>query len=289
MRVTNQMMANNVNAQLTRLMNQMVKTQEQITTGKRINRPSDDPSAIGSVLSYRNTISSLDQYGETIDRLQLHIDSIDDVMGMVGDLLGDAKAIAYDTDPDMRSTLAQEVADIRDQVLQMANYQIDGQYMFAGDLTNTKPYGDNSTWDYSGDGGTRDALIGENMQFSITADGREIFGPDNDNVFDILNNLETDLNTGDSDAIKSNISRLSEAIDRITHVRANNAGAYQRLEATKNHYDYFKVNVQDMLSGTEDADKAEAIINFQVQQTNYESTLASSSMILQKSLIDFLR
>ncbi len=72
-------------------------------------------------------------------------------------------------------------------------------------------------------------------------------------------------------------------------MRAQNAGVYKRLEATENHYTYFKVNVEEMLSKTEDADIAEAIIDFQVQKTTYESTLATSSMVLQKSLIDFLR
>ena len=72
-------------------------------------------------------------------------------------------------------------------------------------------------------------------------------------------------------------------------MRAQNAGVHKRLDATDNHYSYFKLSVEEMLSQTEDADIAEAIINFKVQQTTYESTLATSSMILQKSLVDFLR
>ena len=173
-------------------------------------------------------------------------------------------------------------------MLQMANYQIDGKYLFAGDTTDTQPY-DSSTWLYNGDGGTKDTLIGENMQASVTADGSSIFGPDGNNVFDILNDLEDALNLDDPTAIEAQISRLDDSIDTINTVRTRNAGVYKRLEATENHYDYFKVNVEEMLSNTEDADIAEAIINFQVQQTAYESSLSASSMILQRSLIDFLR
>ncbi len=288
MRVTNQMMANNVTAQLFRQVSQMVKTQEQLNTGKRINRPSDDPADISSVLSYRSTISSLEQYDDSISKAKLHIDTVDDVLAMVGDLLGDAKEIAYDTSTAMRSEMAEEVASIREQVLQMANYQIDGQYLFAGDSTETRPYND-TTWNYNGDSGTKDFVIGDNMQINITADGSSIFGPDLDNVFNILNDLESALNLPDSNAIEAQITRLDSAGDRITTMRARNASAYQRLDATGNHYEYFKVNVQAMLSSTEDADLAETIVNFQVQKTTYESTLATSSMILQKSLIDFLQ
>jgi flagellar hook-associated protein 3 FlgL len=289
MRVTNKMMADNVTAQLFRQREQMVKTQESIVTGKRVNRPSDDPVEISSILSYRNTISSLDQYNENISKAKSYINTVDDVLGTVSDLLGDAKDIAYDSNPDMRAEMAEQVVAIRDQVLQMANYQIGGKYLFSGDATQTAPY-DSATWQYNGDAGTKDTVVGENMQVSMTADGQSIFGPDGANVFDILNNLESALTASpvvESD-ITDQISNLQGAVDRITTVRSRNAGIYKRLEATENHNNYFKVNVQDMLSNAEDADITKAIIDFQQQQTTYESTLSSSSMIIQKSLIDFL-
>ena len=291
MRVTNKMMADNVIAQLFRQRELIVKTQENITTGKRVNRPSDDPTEISSILSHRTTISKLDQYNENISKAKLHINTADDVMGMVSDLLRDAKEIAYDTNPAMRDEMAEQVASIREQVLQMANYQIDGKYIFSGDATLTAPY-DNTTWNYNGDpaGAPKDYIIGENIKVDITADGRSIFGPNVTNVFKMLNDLETALTTvpAVSANITAQISNLDSAIDNITEIRSRNAGVYQRLDATENHYNYFKVNVQDMLSNAEDADIAEAIINMQVQQTTYESTLASSSMIIQKSLLDFL-
>ncbi len=289
MRVTNKMIADNVIAQLFRQREQMVRTQENITTGKRVNRPSDDPAGIGSILSYRTTISSLDQYKENISNAKLHINTVDDVLGMVSDLLRDAKEIAYDTNPAMRAEMAEQVTAIRAQVLQMANYQIDGKYLFSGDASRTEPF-NSTTWLYNGDTGTKDTIVGDNMQIAITADGSSIFGPDGANVFDILNDLESALTAMPvvPTDITDQISNLEGAIDRITTVRARNAGVYQRLEATENHYNYFKVNVQDMLSNAEDADIAEAIVNFQVQKTTYESTLASSSMIIQKSLVDFL-
>ena len=289
MRVTNKMMADNVTAQLLRQRGEMAKTQEHIVTGKRINRPSDDPAEIGSVLSYRKSISSLEQYNGNISKAKLHIDTVDDVLGMVSELLREAKEIAYDTNPSMRSEMAEQVSAIRAQVLQMANYEIDGKYLFSGESTQTQPY-DSTTWLYNGDAGTKDTIIGENMQISLTADGSSIFGPDGGNVFDTLNDLESALTAVPvvPTDITDQIDKLDSAIDTITTIRARNAGIYKRLEATENHYSYFKVNVQEMLSNTEDADIAEAIINFQVQQTTYESTLATSSRIIQKSLIDFL-
>ena len=77
MRVTNQMTANTVTAQLSRQTEQMAKTQEKIITGKRINRVSDDPAGMSRVLSYRQTISNLEQYNKNISNGKLHIDTVD--------------------------------------------------------------------------------------------------------------------------------------------------------------------------------------------------------------------
>ena len=288
MRITNQMMADKIATQLFRQNEQMAKTQEQIVTGKRINRASDDPSGISSVLSYRKTISSLEQYNENISNAKLHIDAVDNVLDMVTELLREAKEIAFDSAPDMRAQLAVDVAELRDQVLQMAGYQIDGKYVFNGDSTNAAPY-TGAPWTYAMDTGTKDVIIGDNLSIDIIADGSAIFGPNGNNVFNILDTLETALNADDAPTIKAQVAQLGTAMDRIETVRTENAVVYKRLEATENHYAYFKVNVEEMLSKTEDADVAEAIVKFQVQQTSYESTLATSSMILQKSLVDFLR
>lgn len=288
MRITNQMMADKIAAQLFRQTEQMAKTQEQIVTGKRINRASDDPSGISSVLSYRRTISSLEQYDENISNAKLHIDAVDNVLDMVTELLREAKEIAFDSAPDMRAEMAANIAELRDQVLQMASYQIDGEYVFNGDSTDAAPF-TSAPWTYGMDTGTKEVIIGENMSVDIIADGSAIFGPNGNNVFNILDTLETALNADDVPTIKAQVTQLETAMDRIETVRTENAVVYKRLEATENHYAYFKVNVEEMLSKTENADVAEAIVKFQVQQTSYESTLASSSMILQKSLVDFLR
>ncbi len=286
MRVTNKMMADNTTAQLFKQVEQMARTQERIVSGKRINRPSDDPVGISSALAYRKTISSLDQYNENITKAKLHIDTAENVLEIVTGHLLEAKEIAFDTAPDMRAILARDVSSLREQILQMSNYQIDGKDLFSGDLTDTTPY--DATGTYFGDDGSKQVMVGDNMQVDMEADGRNVFLTGANNVFTILNDLETALLADNAPAIESQISLLDNAIDNVKGVRTQIAGTYKRIEATENHYGRFKVNMQDLLSRTEDADIAEAIINFQVQQTTYESTLASSSMIIKKSLIDFL-
>jgi flagellar hook-associated protein 3 FlgL len=286
MRISNAMMAANIKASLFKQNGQMYKTQEMIVSGKRINRPSDDPIGMSSVMGYRSSISSLDQYSENISQAKIRIDTAENALEIVTELLRDAKNIAFDPDPDMRLNLAQDVASIRDQVLQISNYQLNGEYLFAGDLTDTAPF--DAAGVYNGDNGNAEYMIGENAQVDIAADGSAIFQGASD-IFAVLDTLETELIAGNPTGITNQITPLENAIDNINTIRAQNAGNYKRLEATENHYAYFKLNMQELMSRTEDADLAAAIVDFQAQQTAYESTLATSSMIMQKSLIDFIR
>jgi flagellar hook-associated protein 3 FlgL len=286
MRVSNAMMAANIKASLFKQNAQMYKTQEMIVSGKRINRASDDPIGMSNVMGYRSSISSLDQYSENISQAKMRIDTAENALEIVTELLNEAKNVAFDPNPDMRSTLAQEVAAIREQVLQISNYQLNGEYLFAGDLTDTAPF--NAAGVYAGDNGDAEYLIGQNAQVDIAADGGAIFQGVSD-IFAVLDTLETELTAGNATGITNQIIPLDNAIDNINTIRAQNAGDYKLLEATENHYAYFKLNVQELMSRTEDADLAATIVDFQVQQTAYESTLATSSMIMQKSLIDFIR
>jgi flagellar hook-associated protein 3 FlgL len=216
----------------------------------------------------------------------MHIETSDNVLEIVAGLLNDAKTIAFDDNPAMRANLAQEVAAIREQILELANTKLDGDYIFAGDVTDTQPFDAAGT--YFGDNGNKALIAGSGTQVNIATDGFDIFQSVTD-IFTELTDLQTDLLAGVSADITSHIDPLEQAMDQVNAVRAENASAYKRLEATENHYRYFKVNMQELLSKTEDADLAEAIVSFQAQQTTYESTLATSSMIMQKSLIDFLR
>ena len=286
MRISNNMLASNITANLFKQNTLMYKTQEMIVSGKRINRPSDDPIGMSNIMGYRSTISSLDQYAENINNAKMRIDTAENVLGIVTDLLNDAKGIAFDSNPDMRQNLAQDVAAIRDQVLQIANYQLNDKYIFAGDMIDTTPF--NAAGVYAGDNGNADYIIGKNAQVDIAADGGNIFQGAAD-IFAVLDTLETELLADNATGITNQIIPIDNAIDNINTIRAQNAGDYKRLEATENHYAYFKVNVEELMSSTEDADLAEAIIDFKAQQTTYESTLATSSMIMQKSLVDFIR
>ncbi len=290
MRVSNAMMAENIQNYLYKQTKALLKTQESIASGKRINRLSDDPIGMGQALGYRRTISKLEQFNENITSARQHLDTVENILAAVTELLEDTKDIAADQDPSMRSMMADQVVTIRDQIFQLANSRNNGNYLFSGDLTDTQPFElDTATgvYSYEGDGGTKDHIIGEGLQVSITADGSQIFQGAGD-VFDVLNDLETALRADDADGITAQLPLLSEIVQGLNGVRAVNAGQSKRLEATQNYNKAFNVNVSDLLSQVEDTDIVEAAINLQLQETAYETTLATAARIIQPTLMNFL-
>lgn len=285
MRVSNKLMADNILANLSRQTQQILKTERRIVTGKVINKPSDDPAGIGRVLNYRKTISQIDQYNLTISKAKTRIEYSETVMGSMSDLLRQAKNIAAGSDQANSAVMAQNISEIRDQVLSLANSKLNGNYIFGGSQTQTAPFAADGT--YNGDSAQKQYLVGDNIQVNLNADGSDIFQSVTD-IFVELDDLQADLIAQDEVAIASHVEPLSDANDQINAVRAENASKFKRLESSENHWGSFKINVQDMLSQTEDADMTAEVINLQIQQTAYETALATSARIIQPTLLQFL-
>lgn len=287
MRISNSMMAGNILRNISKHTERLLALEEQVATGKAINRPSDDPIGIGQVLSYRKKIAALDQYNENIANAKMQIKLTDSILESVGEILDQAKGFISDAQTKLDTAFAQQISDLREQLFGLANAKSNGSYLFAGEKTDTAPFNGSGT--YAGDSGNMDFLIGENgMRITLETDGSSLFGSSPDSVFDILENLETAFNSGDSAAVQAQLAPLNDVIDTIENARSLAAGRYKLLEATENRYVNFKTNMQKMLSQTEDVDMAQTIVELQIQKTSYESTLATSAQIIRPSLIDFL-
>jgi flagellar hook-associated protein 3 FlgL len=293
-RISNGMVASNIQGYLFQHTRKLLQSQERIASGKRINRPSDDPVGMGQALGYRKTISGLNQYNRNITNAKVYIDNVENILDSITEFLTQAKKIAADPHPDMRGMLADQVAGIREQVLQLSNSKHDGNYIFSGHNNQTAPFTYDTateTYEYvANDANSKNFIIGDGLELDIVADGEAIFaGESGDLVFNVLQTLEQALNDDNPELMTTQLQRIEDAIENLNTVRAVNSGKYKRLEATESHNKRFLVNAEDLLSRIEDTDMAAAIVDWQLEQTAYESTLAIAAKIIRPSLIDFLR
>lgn len=291
MRINAKIMAEQIKQNLATQSRQLVQTQLQLATGKRINKASDDPIGIGKVLDYRTTQKKIEQYRDNILDAMTRVEFTETVLGQVSEFIEDAKKIATNPDVEDKSAFAQEIANLRQQLVGLANSKYHGNYLFAGHRTDTAPFDSTFPYAYNGDDGSHQLMVGEGVAVTLDADGSQIFIDGTDNLFAVLDDLETALSADPYDpaAVQNTVDPLYRLADRVTLARAGNASDYKRMERTDAHWKSFYNAVENMRQTVEDADITQAAVDIQTQQTSYEILLATAGQIIQPSLIDFLR
>jgi flagellar hook-associated protein 3 FlgL len=296
MRVTDRFIADSVINDLLRNKELLLRAQTTVSSQKKVNKPSDDPIGMAQILGYRKTISSVEQYQRNITQGKTQIEVVESVLDEIGSLLGEAKSIALDQSAgsvETRTTVTETVKNIYDQALQLANTRVGKSYVFSGHQTDTAPFSRDASYNatYHGDDGDVRMAIGENVNIKINTTGEDAF-QGGANVFDVLRDLISGLENPDTDTGTSEIGAqlplLEDALNQVTNVRATAASTFSRLETTENQLAQFKVKIEDMLSGTEDANIEKAVVELQAQETAYEASLATAAEVVQMSLMDYI-
>lgn len=289
MRVTNSMMTATVKRNLFRQAEQLAKKQETMASGKRINRPSDDPLGYGKVLDYRKTLTSLGQYDRNIQNAKNRTEFIETTLEGVEELMVDAKnwAVNQSASASMdREAAITSVQNIREQILQMSNSKMGNVYVFAGFQTLTPPFASDGT--YNGDNGYYSVMTADNMEMQVEADGSRIFQGAED-VFDALDQLVVGLQTDDVALIHDQIDRFEQAQGQVQMVRAESGAKYQQLQLVEQQTAKLKLTFEEMMDSTEKAIIEETVIDFNNQELAYELALNAAAKIIQPTLMDFLR
>jgi len=288
MRITNSMMTTTVKRNLFRQAEQLARKQETMSSGKRINRPSDDPLGFGKVLDYRKTLSSLDQYDRNIQSAKNRVEFLETTLDGVEDLIVDAKNWAVNQSGAVtmdREAAITSVQNIRDQLVQLGNAKMGNVYVFSGFQSLTPAF--DASGAYNGDNGYYSVMTADNMEMQVEADGSRVFQGAED-VFDALDQLIVGLQTDDVTLIRSQIDRFDQAKDQVEMVRAESGAKYEQLELVEKQTAKLKLTFEEMMDSTENAIPEETIIDFNNQELAYEMSLNAAAKIIQPTLMNFL-
>jgi flagellar hook-associated protein 3 FlgL len=307
MRITNGMLSATFMQDLNRNLRGLAKYQHQLASGKRVSRPSDDPVAIVKSLRLRSDLGDIEQFVKNADHALAWLNTTETALAQAGDVLQRARELAVyganGTLPqESRDAIAEEVKQLFDQMVQIANTSYAGQYVFAGTETKTQPFtGDLSdatpAVTYAGnDGpaGEKRTETGTGQTLAYNLDGRKAFAStgsgDPFQVFESLKSLYLHLKNSQTQEVSSqDIGELSQAIDHLLAVRAEVGARVNRLELTKSRLNDANINFTDLLSKAEDVDVAQVIMELKNQENVYRAALATGARIIQPTLVDFLR
>ena len=294
MRITHGMLSDTSLRNMRNNLNKLESLHNEISTGKRLSRPSDDPSAVARTLTYNTDIDNGESYLRTMDAATTWMNATDDALAEGGNLLQRARELAVQgangslTQGDM-ANIGAEIDHILSQMVVTGNASLRGQRLFAGELINADPFtpsGAAPGFTYTGDTGTMEREYDLGAYVTINTPGQATMGP----AITALFNLRNNLNAGNSAAITiSDLPAIDAAMDTLMSARAEVGAKTNRLEAAQGRQDLLQVNLKDLRSKTEDSDIVDAISKFSVQETVYKASLEVSGKAIQPSLLDFLR
>lgn len=271
------------------------QAQRQVSTGKRVSSPSDDPVGISLALGLRRDQGATEAWGRNIDDSLTWLDTTDRALGQGLDVIQRAHELAVQggngtLSTDARNLIADEVATLKSQFVEVGNSSIGGRYVFGGTQTDRPPFDpatEQAVAPINANLMNREVAQGSVVSVNITADRFQ--GPaGTPDIFAVLDGLSTALRTNDSTAIGTALAQLDAHQDNISALRGEGAAKTNRLELTQSRFEAQKIATTDQLSKIEDADMAQAITDATMRESVYRAALAVGAKVIKPSLVDFL-
>ncbi|MBU0986054.1 MAG: flagellar hook-associated protein FlgL [Proteobacteria bacterium] len=287
MRIATQTIFDTAKFQLSNISQELSKANEIVSTGKRITDISDDPLGVTQALSIKSTVSNIDQVKRNISMGNSWLTAAESALSQTQEVITEVKALCVQmasdtTRPEQRASASLTVQNMLEEIISLANTEVNGRYIFAGTKTDTTPFSQNGT--YNGDNNIFAVKIGKDSTVAVGSDGDAVFS----NILATLGGLKTDLESNDVGSIGNAMNSLNDCIDDFSTQISDVGSKTLRMEVKERILDNLKISNAERLSEIEDADMAEAIMNLSSIELTYKAALSSSAQIMTLSLIDYL-
>jgi flagellar hook-associated protein 3 FlgL len=306
MRVTNQMQAQANLLTVERRGERFERAQRHNTSGKRVERASDDPAGSARILKLRGALERNLQFQRNLDTARMRLGNAELSLQRVADQLDEARGAAVQAASDTlapadRALLAGQLDQLLESLAGEGNRRFLGHSLYAGSRVDQAVF--TTVRDaqgrigavlptQAGQEGRVMVQLSENEDLQVNFRGLDVFmggepGGRAD-IFNTLIELRDGLGAGDGDAAGAALERIDAAIATVNGARAALGTRVQRVEASENQLFSRKQSLTEDLATQEDADMAEAMMRYTLEQTGYQAALQSISRSLSASLLNFL-
>jgi flagellar hook-associated protein 3 FlgL len=296
----------------------MQTLQNELSSGKRINQPSDDPIGTTIAMQYQqeqarntqyssNSTDALGWLGSAESSLQTSVTQLQSVQSLV------IQGANGTSDATSRQAISDQIGTISQTLVGLANTQYNNRSIFAGTANPAAASPPQSAYDttgtYNGNTGTVNRTVGANASVQVNFDGPSVFGTTDtttgaNSVFTILSNIQQHLTSADpadqtkltstyvdgsGNTVPGDLDQLSAALTNIQN-RESEAGArYDRVQTMQTQAQNNLLNIQTGLSNDINVDLPKTIVNLQLQSTAYQAALSATAKAIQPSLVNFLQ
>lgn len=292
-RITQRLMVERSLGSLQTGLGRLARSQEQLSTGRVINRPSDSPTGTNDAMRLRAQIASDTQHARNAADGLSYLGRTDEALSTMVNGLRRARDLVVQgastgsAGPQAREALATELEQIRASMLSLANTQHMGRALFGGTSGSPQAYAADGT--FIGDRNDVVRTVGDEASVKVNTTGPAAFEtPAGDDLFGILDDAITAMRTAPGD-LPGSLAQIDAVQATMLSALADVGTRYGRVEDALSTLGATEITNKTALSEVENVDIAKAIVDLQMQEVAYQSALGATARVLQPSLLDFLR
>ena len=294
MRIADRVLTDNVRTNLNHNVDRLMRVQKELSSGRRINAPSDDPAAAATALRYRTDIKLNEQFSRTTDAAKARLGAADTALGSLTDIMQRARELTVQAgssaiSDDQLKAISTELNQLLHSAVQVGNTGFGGQFLFSGTKTTTAPFdatGDEpATVTYQGNDNAIVQDLGQDAQVRVDVPGDQAILP----AMQALIQVRDALSSGNRSAASSaGLPAIDQALDDVLRTRGGIGARVNRFDALGDRMDTERTNLQGLQSGLEDIDMADTIVRLNSARNVYEAALGAAAKAIQPSLAEFL-
>lgn len=287
---------NNVN----RIGTEMSQAQAQLSTGLKVNVVSDSPDIISPLLQAQANLSTTQQVTSNLGMVTTEVNTAEQSMESVVSLYDQVQTLSAEGASSTQTAsgqadIAQQLQSIEQQMVGLANTQVNNRYIFSGDTDQTQPYTFDPTQTdpvsaYQGSASTRTIETANGTSFPVALTAQQIFDSTDPttNVFTSINNMVTALQSGSATAIATANSGLPNVATYLNTQLAFYGTAQDAVTNATNAAATLTTQLQTQIGSMQDADETQSILNLTQAQTEQQAALQSFQQIPRTTLFDYL-
>lgn len=294
MRVTNRMLYEAAQAQTASARDRVHQATERFTTGQRVVHPADDPAAASIIVSHRAAIERYETIDRAVERADEELQIADGALQSSSALLARARELAVQFGNDsysasQRAVAATEIRGISAQLIQLANTDVAGRYIFGGNIDNAPPF--SALGVYSGDTAVRQVEVAPSLLLNSSVRADQVFkgvggGVD---IFAVLSTVATAMDANDGSGIRASLTSLESSSDQVATALTEIGSMLQSLSSSRTISMAAKDSVQRVLLSEGEVDTFEAASELANARQALEAVLMASSKSFNLSFLDFMR
>ena len=267
--------------------------QNKVSTGKRIETASDDPTGTRRLLGLSALRSGIAGYEKNLDTAKAALSSTESAYDDLGDLMGQARSLAIQgatstMDQTGRDAIAAQIGALQDRIVSLGNAQgPDERYLFGGQVTDAKPFAKaaDGTLVYAGNATTPSVETGPGERTQLGETG----GPIAD-AFARLTKLKNSLTGGDIAAVsKDRLDEIEDSSDAFSALQGDVGRRLNGIEVTRDAHARRDEEFSARASEIGEVDYASAIVDYTAAQSAYQAALQLASKGFSMGLMDFIR